>query len=63
MKKEGKKKKVINTSIPNAEFIKWSIEKIIWYGSGITVWWKIRGCKDFLKWAKENGYGEYKEEL
>lgn len=56
------RKKTSKVLVPNGEFVKWAMCKVIEYGSGITLWWKVRGRKDFFRWAKENGF-EYTKEL
>ncbi|MBM3702893.1 MAG: hypothetical protein FJW63_07910 [Actinobacteria bacterium] len=48
--------------LPNDECFRFSSYLICFYGKGFVTWWKVRGCKDFMKWAKENGYEDYKEE-
>ena len=49
-----KKKIKINPKVMKG-FIEWSIRNTCLYGDAIEIWWKEKGCADFLKWAKEKG--------
>lgn len=36
-------------------FFNWEVEQIILYGDPWIEWWKTKGTKDFLEFAKKRG--------
>lgn len=44
------------------KFSSWSIFTLSKYGDLVNIWWKEKGCEDFLIWAKNKHNVEYIKE-